>query len=43
MRGIEGLKIAEASIMPSISSNNTNAHVMEITHKSAEIIATKAV
>ncbi|MBL1405696.1 MAG: hypothetical protein COC00_006895 [Rhizobiales bacterium] len=43
VRGIEGLKIVDASIMPSISSGNTNVPVKEITHKAIEIIATKAV
>lgn len=40
--GIKGLRIVDASIIPSIPSGNTNAPVMAIAHRAAEIIATKS-
>lgn len=39
VRGVDGLRIADASIMPSIISGNLNATVMMIGEKASDIIA----
>ncbi|MEV0473923.1 GMC family oxidoreductase [Streptomyces prunicolor] len=39
VRGIEGLRIADASVMPSIVAANTNATVLAIAERAAAIIA----
>ncbi|MEO6629623.1 MAG: GMC family oxidoreductase N-terminal domain-containing protein [Aquihabitans sp.] len=38
VRGIEGLRIADASVMPSVPSNNINAAVLMIGEKCADMI-----
>jgi choline dehydrogenase len=39
VRGIDGLRIADASVMPSIVSANTNATVLAIAEKAATLIS----
>lgn len=38
VRGIDGLRIADASVMPQVTSNNINAPVIMIGEKCADMI-----
>ena len=41
VRGIDGLRVADASVMPSVPTANTNATVLAIAERAAEMIAAR--
>ncbi|MEV8411166.1 GMC oxidoreductase [Streptomyces niveus] len=42
VHGVDGLSVADASVMPSVVSANTNAAVLGIAERAAHLIATRA-
>ena len=39
VRGVDGLWVADASVMPAVTTSNTNAPSMMIGHRAAKLIA----
>ncbi|HTO25534.1 MAG TPA: GMC oxidoreductase [Gaiellaceae bacterium] len=39
MRGVEGVRVADASVMPAVSSGNTHAPSLMIGERAADLVA----